>query len=170
MTTAGDVAALLGSARSRIRTARAEVVEWVDPHATLRAWSASGPWQEAARTGDPLDFGLPAEAGETVSRQWLDLAGDRAREERAGVVLVRDGARWWSYTPGAGLQSGTSPESSVDLAAVLSIWTDPQPLTRALELEVAGEEDGVIRVPSVSQIEVLNQSARQTSSSRAREN
>ena len=32
------------------------------------------------------------------------------------------------------------------------------------------KEDGVIRVPSVSQIEVLNQSARQTSSSRAREN
>ncbi len=143
MTTSGDIAALLGEASEHVRTARATVSEWVDPAATLRAWSASGPWQEEAKAGDPTLFGLPAETGETVSKQWLDRERDRAREERAGVVLVRDGPRWWSAAPGGKVQSGTAPESSVDLVAVLAFWTDPQPLTRALELEPAG--DGLVR-------------------------
>ena len=130
MTTAGDVAALLGGAKEKVRTARATISEWEDPAATLRAWSVAGPWQQEAAAGDPTVFGLRPDKGETVSRQWLDRAGDRAREERGDVVLVRDGARWWSSAAGAGVQSGEAPQSSVDLVVVLATWTDPQALAR----------------------------------------
>ena len=156
MTTAGDVAALLGGARERIRTARATISEWEDPAATLRAWSASGPWQQEAAAGDPSVFGLRPEAGETVSRQWLDREHDRAREERGDVVLIRDGARWWSTAAGSPTQSGEAPQSSLDLVAVLSAWTDPQALTRALDLEPCGEEDGVLRIRATARSDAFD--------------
>jgi hypothetical protein len=136
MTTAGDLAALLGG--TRVRTASAVVRSADDPAATLRAWSVAGPWQAEAAEGDPAVFGLPAAPAVSESRQWVDRAGDRAREERGPLVLVRDGGSWWRTHPDLGTEAG---EGVLEVAATLDRWTDPQPLTRALELSfVSGAE------------------------------
>lgn len=156
MTTAGDLAALLGAAREHVLTIRATISEWEDPAATLRAWSVAGPWQHEAAAGDPELFGMRTEPGATESRQWLDRAGDRAREERGELVLVRDGPRWWRQHPTAGTESGEAPQSSLDVAVVLSTWTDPQPLTRALELESDGDENGRLRVKATARSDAFD--------------
>jgi hypothetical protein len=141
VTTAGDLAALLGGARGRVRTATATLRITQDPHALLRAWATSGPWQAEAAAGDPGVFGIDPEPSTGESRQWVDRAGDRAREERGQLVLIRDGARWWRDAPGIGPAQGSAPESSVEVAEALDRWTDPQALTRFLELASAGEEE-----------------------------
>jgi len=156
MTTSGDLAALLGAARERVRTARATISEWEDPAATLRAWSAAGPWQQEAAAGDPTLFGMRPDPGATESRQWLDRAGDRAREERGELVLVRDGPRWWRTHPTAGTESGEAPQSSLDVAVVLAVWTDPQPLTRALDLEPGDEKDGRLSVTATARVDAFD--------------
>ena len=72
MPTAGDLAALLGGARSRVRTAHAVIRDWTDPFATLEAMK-NGPWaEEAANTDDPGMFGLPDEPTTLEFRQWVD--------------------------------------------------------------------------------------------------
>jgi hypothetical protein len=134
MTTAGDVAALLGSAR--VSTARVHLRDWTDPQATLKAWR-QGPYAETAELDDPGLLGLPDEPTTLEARQWLDLEGQRAREERGGLILVKDGPRWWTTLP----SSGEEPASSLELADALRRWTDPQPLTRLMELEPAGETE-----------------------------
>jgi hypothetical protein len=138
--TAGDLAALLGGARERVRTAAATLRISQDPQATLRAWSTNGPWQAEAAAGDPDVFGMEAEPTTGESRQWVDVIHDRAREERAGLVLIRDGRRWWRDHPGIGPAHGQEPESSLEVAEALRRWTDPQQLTRLLELAETGEE------------------------------
>jgi hypothetical protein len=132
MTSAGDLAALLGGAH--VQTASARIHDWLDPHATLAAWSV-GPWAAEAAGGDPGVFGLPAEPFTDESRQWLDLEHGRAREERAGLIVVKDGPRWWR----TGGESGEEPASTIDAAETLRVWTRPQALTRFLDLEAAGE-------------------------------
>jgi len=145
MATAGDVAALLGGARSRVRTARAVIRDWTDPFATLEAMK-HGPWAEAAAaTDDPGMFGLPDEPTALELRQWVDLERNRAREERGELVVIKDGPRWWRVHPGLGPASGTEPASSIELADALLRWTDPQPLTRLMELQPAGETEAVGR-------------------------
>jgi hypothetical protein len=67
--------------------------DWLDPHATLAAWSG-GPWAAEAAGGDPGVLGLPAEPFTGESRQWLALQHGRAREQCAGLIVVKDGPRW----------------------------------------------------------------------------
>ena len=43
MPTAGDLAALLGGARARVKTAHAVIHDWTDPFATLESMK-NGPW------------------------------------------------------------------------------------------------------------------------------
>ena len=121
-----------------VQTARAVVSERQDPKATLRAW-LDGPWAQEAAAGDPEIFGMPAEPFTLESRQWVDVARRRAREERGEVVLVRDGPRWWRTAPGLGFAQGEEPESSIDAAVILGLWVDPRPLTGLLELAPAGD-------------------------------
>ena len=74
MTSAGDLAALLGGAA--VERASATIRDWLDPHATLAAWS-TGPWAAEAAGGDPGVFGMPEEPYTDESRQWLEtLRGD----------------------------------------------------------------------------------------------
>jgi hypothetical protein len=134
MTTAGDLAALLGGAR--VRRASATLRSTDDPAATLHAWSSAGPWQAEAAQGDPAVFGLPPGPTVQESRQWVDRVGDRAREERGSLVLAREGTRWWRAHPGIGPEAG---EGELEVAAILDRWTDPQPLTQVLELSFAGD-------------------------------
>jgi hypothetical protein len=138
VTTAGDVAALLGGARSRVRTATALLRSTDDPAATLRAWSAAGPWQEQARKGDPSVFGLPRATTTTDTRQWVDHAHDRAREERESLVLVRVGNTWWRSDPALGTSHGSG--AVIEVAAILECWADPQALVRAVELSPVGPD------------------------------
>jgi hypothetical protein len=128
MTTSGDLAALLGGAS--VTRAHADIRDWADPHATLKAWS-TGPWASEAAAGDPGMFGMPDAPYTDVTRQWLDLERDRAREQRGTYLIVKDGPRWWS-----GTNSGTEPESTVEACATLRVWLRPQALTRALDLEL----------------------------------
>jgi hypothetical protein len=141
MTTAGDLAALLGSAS--VRTARATLRRHDDPIATLRAWSAAGPWRAEAGAGDPAALGLPPTPTTEEWREWVDVAGDRAREEHGPVVTARSGDRWWRTLPN--VESG---EGALDVAATLTRWIDPQPLTRVLELSSAGQA-WVLRRPAL---------------------
>jgi hypothetical protein len=112
MTTAGDLAALLGGAR--VTKASATLRSFDDPAATLQAWSVAGPWQAEAKAGDPAVFGLPPKPVTIESRQWVDRVRGRMGEERGGVKIEEDPA------------------------LTLSLWTAPQPLTRALELSFTG--------------------------------
>jgi hypothetical protein len=136
MPTAGDVAALLGAARTRVRTARVVLADFTDPQATLQAWR-QGPYADTAQLDNPGLLGLPSEPTTLQVRQWLDLENDRAREERGGVVLVKDGPRWWTSEG----TSGEEPASTLELVDALRRWTDPQPLTRLMELQPAGETE-----------------------------
>jgi hypothetical protein len=133
MSTAGDLAALLGG--TRVTTACALLHRDTDPAATLRAWSAAGPWQAEAAAGDPSVFGLPPSPVTEEWREWVDRPGDRAREERGPLVLVRDGARWWRTHPDIEPEAG---EGGLEVAATLDRWIDPQPLTHVLELADEG--------------------------------
>lgn len=117
--------------------------------ATLAAWR-EGPWAAEAQAGDPGLFGLPDEPFTMDSRQWLDLARARVREERAGLIVVKDGPRWWRTHPDLDPASGEEPGSTIDAADILRLWTDPQPLTRLLELEPAGEQAGRLRVTATA--------------------
>jgi hypothetical protein len=141
MTTAGDLAALLGGAR--VSSARATLRRCDDPIATLRAWSAAGPWRAEAGAGDPAALGLPATVTTEEWREWVDRSSDRAREERGALVTARVGDRWWRTQP-----SVETGEGALDVAATLSRWIDPQPLTRVLELSPAGEA-WVLRRPAL---------------------
>lgn len=127
-----------------VQTARAVVSERQDPKATLRAW-LDGPWAQEAAAGDPEIFGMPAEPFTLESRQWVDVARRRAREERGEVVLVRDGPRWWRTAPGLGFAQGEEPESSIDAAVILGLWVDPRPLAGLLELAPAGDSTALGR-------------------------
>ncbi len=141
MTSSGDLAALLGGAHDRVRTIRAVIRDWTDPHATMEALR-KGPWADTIGD-DPGMIGLPDEPATLQSRQWLDLARDRAREEKGGLVVVNDGPRWWRALPGTPPESGEAPASSLDAAETLRLWADPQPLTRLLELR-PDDRDGLI--------------------------
>jgi hypothetical protein len=141
MTTAGDLAALLGQAS--VRTASATLRRCDDPLATLRAWSAAGPWQAEAAAGDPAALGLPPTVTTEEWREWVDRPGDRAREEHGALVTARSGDRWWRTLP-----TVAEGEGALDVAATLSRWIDPQPLTRVLELVPAGEA-WVLRRPAL---------------------
>ncbi len=145
MTSAGDLAALLGGAA--VERASATIRDWLDPHATLAAWS-TGPWAAEAADGDPGVFGMPEEPYTDESRQWLDLGRGRAREERRGLVIVKDGPRWWRS--GAGNESGSEPESSIDACETLRVWLRPQALTRALDLSLEREQDGRLIVSATA--------------------
>src|SRR5918995_706083 len=141
MPTAGDLAALLGGARARVKTAHAVISDWTDPFATLEAMK-NGPWaEEAANTDDPGMFGLPDKTTTLELRQWVDYEHNRLREERGQLVNIKTGPRWWSLVPGMKPNSGTEPGSSLELCDALLRWTDPQPLTRLMELEPAGETE-----------------------------
>ena len=67
------------------------------------------------------------------------------REERGELVNIKDGPRWWSLIPGQAPNAGTEPASSLELCDALLRWTDPQPLTRLMELEPAGETEALGR-------------------------
>jgi hypothetical protein len=143
--TAGDLAALLGSARERVKTAHAVIRDWTDPFATLESMK-NGPWADAvADVTDPGMFGLPDEPTAIELRQWVDYERNRMREERGELVSIKDGPRWWSHAPGVGPNSGTEPASSIELCDALQRWTDPQPLTRLMELQPAGETEALGR-------------------------
>ena len=102
----------------------------------------NGPWaEEAANTDDPGMFGLPDKVTTLELRQWVDYEHNRLREERGELVNIKDGPRWWSLIPGQAPNSGTEPASSLELCDALLRWTDPQPLTRLMELEPAGETE-----------------------------
>ena len=140
MPTAGDLAARLGGARARVKTAHAVISDWTDPFATLEAMK-NGPWaEEAANTDDPGMFGLPDQVTTLELRQWVDYEHNRLREERGTLVNIKDGPNWWSIIPGQAPNFGTEPASSLELCDALLRWTDPQPLTRLMELEPAGED------------------------------
>ena len=136
MPTAGDVAALLGAARTRVRSARVLLEDFTDPQTTLKAWR-QGPYADTAELDNPGLLGLPKEPTTLKVGQWLDLENDRAREERGGLVLVKVGPRWWTSES----TSGEEPASTLELVDALRRWTDPQPLTRLMELEPAGETE-----------------------------
>jgi hypothetical protein len=142
MKTSGDLAALLGGAS--VTRAHADIRDWADPHATLKAWS-TGPWASEAAAGDPGMFGMPDAPYADVTRQWLDLDRDRAREERGTYLIVKDGPRWWS-----GTNSGTEPESTIEACATLRLWLRPQALTRALDLSFEREEGSHLIVRAVA--------------------
>ena len=143
MPTAGDLAALLGGARARVKTAHAVIRDWTDPFATLEAMK-NGPWaDEVANTDDPGMFGLPDEPTTLELRQWVDYEHNRAARgaRRAGQhqgrpALVEPASRARPRT------SGTEPASSLELCDALLRWTDPQPLTRLMELEPDGRDRG----------------------------
>jgi hypothetical protein len=145
VTTSGDLAALLGGA-SVVR-ARATIRDWLDPHATLAAWS-TGPWAAEAAAGDPGAFGMPDKPYTDETRQFLDLSRDRAREERGSYLIVKDGPRWWS-----GTESGTEPASTVEACATLRVWLRPQALTRALDLTLERDEGERLIVSAVAREE-----------------
>jgi hypothetical protein len=145
VTTSGDLAALLGGA-SVVR-ARATIRDWLDPHATLAAWS-TGPWAAEAAAGDPGAFGMPDQPYTDETRQFLDLSRDRAREERGSYLIVKDGPRWWS-----GTESGTEPASTVEACATLRVWLRPQALTRALDLTLERDEGERLIVSAVAREE-----------------
>ncbi len=146
MPTAGDLAALLGGARARVKTAHAVISDWTDPFATLEAMK-NGPWaEEAANSDDPGMFGLPDQPTTLELRQWVDYQHNRLREERGELVSIKDGPRWWSHIPGMDPNSGTEPASTLELCDALLRWTDPQPLTRLMELEAAGETEALGRM------------------------
>ncbi|HEX6026719.1 MAG TPA: hypothetical protein VFZ00_32275 [Solirubrobacter sp.] len=145
MPSAGDLAALLGGARARVRTAHAVIRDWTDPFATLESMK-NGPWADAITDDvDPGMFGLPDEPTAIELRQWVDYERNRFREERGEVVNIKDGPRWWSVAPGLGVNSGAEPASSLELCDALKRWTDPQPLARLMELEPAGETEALGR-------------------------
>ena len=126
----------------KVTTAHAVISDWTDPFATLEAMK-NGPWaEEAANTDDPGMFGLPDKVTTLEFRQWVDYEHNRLREERGELVNIKDGPRWWSLIPGQAPNSGTEPASSLELCDALLRWTDPQPLTRLMELEPAGETEG----------------------------
>ena len=89
MPTAGDLAALLGGARARVKTAHAVISDWTDPFATLEAMK-NGPWADAvANTDDPGMFGLPDKPTTLELRQWVDYEHNRLREERGSWSTSR---------------------------------------------------------------------------------
>ena len=141
MSTAGDLAALLGGARAGVKTAHAVISDWTDPFATLEAMK-NGPWAaDVANLDDPGMIGLPDQPTTLELRQWVDYEHNRMREERGQLVNIKDGPRWWSLIPGMDPNSGTEPASTLELCDALQRWTDPQPLTRLMELEPAGETE-----------------------------
>ena len=85
-----DLAALLGGARERVRTARATLRSAQDPAATLRAWTVAGPWQAEAAAGEYAAFGMPPEPTVEVSRQ--ELVVDASRGMLLATAALNAGA------------------------------------------------------------------------------
>ena len=98
MTTSGDLAALLGGTRERVRTARASVSDWTEPDVWLEALR-KGPWAETVGN-DPGALGLPDKPTTLTSRQWLDR-GAVTEHESADALRTADLVRRQTQHVGA---------------------------------------------------------------------
>jgi outer membrane lipoprotein-sorting protein/uncharacterized Zn-finger protein len=136
---------LLHGARDRSRTVRATIREWHHGERSSRAFkrhveeSKATAYTEARTVGEDS----PPEAWESLTRLWVEKPA-RIREEREDphwerLLVIRDGERWWSYSPQMGARSNEADPGVRSGAGQLSEHhLDPAPLIAALDFEVLG--------------------------------
>ena len=109
MSARGDLLELVDRGGLDVRAVRATIRTWRHHARAVEAQRA-----HAERVGAAFGTygpGVHEEESEHVVRLWL-APPDRAREERdEGHVSVRDGARWWTYHPTAGVMSNEADPS-----------------------------------------------------------
>lgn len=116
------------------RTAHIVLSEWFDPDGWARA---------ARRHPDPPDVEdalshIAPTPKTRTSEHWFE-APMRVREEREGMVAVRDGSRWTLRTPQGVVRSGEDPPGGLATTAsrVLALL-DPSRMLGHLELDERG--------------------------------
>ena len=113
-------------------------------HLVLREWYDPAGWAKAARRyPDPPDVEdalsrLPGTPQQRTSEHWFE-APRRVREEREGMIAVRDGSHWVMRTPQGAVHRGTDPPGGLATTAsrILSLL-DPAELLAGLELDERG--------------------------------
>jgi hypothetical protein len=155
----GRLLVLLHGARDRWQTARGVLRSSVE---LGLAEQARERWdEERRRRGDQLETAylrMTAHGGgdlpermTSTTRFWLDpparLREETQREGRPELehVVVRDGLRWWSYSPGWGAVSNTVADAenvSIGGGEQTGVLLDPAPWIAWLSFEVVGEAAG----------------------------
>lgn len=148
MSELGDLLELIYGARDRWRTVRLTVRQW---HHVERQQQALERLNRGRGGGavQIMSFGQSSEPEPTEHEQlvriWLD--GDRAREEREGpdafpALGIRDGDRWWQYTPKYGASSNEiDPDVQSGIGEEASSLLDPAHILGALRLEQIGKAE-----------------------------
>ncbi|MGH2988999.1 MAG: hypothetical protein ACRDMY_03885 [Gaiellaceae bacterium] len=160
MSDLGDLLELLHSARGRYRTVRGVLRQRSNLHDSERAHER---WEEAMHEAGKsvgtsyamlvFEDGTPSRSEgrhELVVRFWSEPPA-RMREETTGVapqdhehVLVRDGGRWWSYSPHWGAVSNVAAGAEAEevTAGGGELWPallDPSGWIPVFDFEVEGE-------------------------------
>lgn len=147
----GNFLELLHDARNRFRTVRATIREWSHEERRRRAleqYVASRP-RGSSRVGVAVSS-RPASApvsfeSETILRVWFEWP-DRVREEREVVtgsaettVGVRDGERWWHYSPSQGALSNEADlRVGSGIGQTVEQLLDPAHLISSFDFELIG--------------------------------
>lgn len=148
MSELGDLLELIYGARERWRTARLTVRQWhhVERQGRaierLNARRGGGGGAQVVRLYGEASGPEPTDV-EHVVRVWLE--DGRAREEREGpfafpALAIRDGERWWQYSPEHGASSNEGDpgvQSGIGEAALTLL--DPAHVLGALRLERTGD-------------------------------
>jgi outer membrane lipoprotein-sorting protein len=147
MSELGDLLVLMHEARDRFRTVRATIREWGHVERSERALkrqiekSRAAAHQVAVATATARGAAEPApDAWEALIRLWLEKPA-QLREEREDAVTgrsfgIRDGDRWWSYSPALGaLSNEADPHVRSGLGQTTEHMLDPAPLIGELRLE-----------------------------------
>ena len=149
----GELLELIYGAGDRWRTVRLTLREWQHPGRIAAAIERLNREQASGGARQVMLFGAAGgpepEEIEHVVRVWLD--GDRAREEREGpyafpALGVRDGERWWMYSPehGASTNDG-DPNHASGVGEQAITLLEPAHVLGALRLEPVGEIDAAGR-------------------------
>jgi outer membrane lipoprotein-sorting protein len=117
VTELGDLLELLHGARNRFRTVRL----------VLRS---SNPGAKASEL-----FRISLEQGRKVREDWEGVYGD---QRRTGIA-VRDGSRWWSWSPDTGVVStDTHPDAVSNAGKRADHLLDPALMLAVADFEVLG--------------------------------
>jgi outer membrane lipoprotein-sorting protein len=142
----GDLLELLHGAYDRFESVRLTARNWQHVAGSRSAFErfaaeSGGTSLGAVRLGEP-----EASTREGIVRLWFEKP-HRVREEREGdlggaVLGIRDGGRWWMYSPDFGARSNEdAPEVGSGVGQQYEHFLDPSPLIPALAFELSDETE-----------------------------
>jgi outer membrane lipoprotein-sorting protein len=142
----GDLLELLHGAYDRFETVRLAARNWQHVAGSRRAFERFAAESGGTRFG-AVKVGEPeSETREGIVRLWFEKPL-RVREEREGdlggaVLGIRDGERWWMYSPDFGARSNEDDlEVGSGVGQQYEHFLDPSPLIPALAFELSDETE-----------------------------